>query len=107
MEKMNIGGTISHIEKRLDAHDSAFDSLAERNVEAEIENILDRLAVRMYDEGQLDKPSLLGRQVAVVNIREAQEAMSDLIESAKQEAYKQGYIDAGIKALTEQSKESE
>ena len=72
-----------------------------------LEHILGRLAVRMYDEGQLDKPSLLGRQVAVVNIREAQEAMSDLIESAKQEAYKQGYIDAGIKALTEQSKESE
>lgn len=32
-----------------------------QSVESEIENILDRLAVRMYDEGQLDKPSLMGR----------------------------------------------
>ena len=42
------------------------------NLEAETENILDRLAVRMYDEGQLDKPSLMGRQVAIVNINERQ-----------------------------------
>jgi len=34
-------------------------------------------------------------------------ALARLIDSAKQEAYKQGYIDAGIKALTEQLKESE
>ena len=39
--------------------------------------------------------------------RDARKEVQDLIESAKQEAYKQGYIDAGIKALTEQSKESE
>ncbi len=32
--------------------------------------------------------------------------LTDLIDSAKREAYKQGYIDAGIKALTEQSEES-
>lgn len=32
--------------------------------------------------------------------------VNKLIDSAKREAYKQGYIDAGIKALTEQSEES-
>lgn len=32
--------------------------------------------------------------------------LKHLIDSAKREAYKQGYIDAGIKALTEQSEES-
>lgn len=32
--------------------------------------------------------------------------LTALIDSAKREAYKQGYIDAGIKALTEQSEES-
>lgn len=40
-----------------------------------IDKILDRLAVRMYDEGQLDKPSLIGRQVAIVNINEAKQAI--------------------------------
>ncbi len=35
------------------------------------------------------------------------QAIQALIDSAKQEAYKQGYIDAGIKALTEQSEESD
>lgn len=49
------------------------------NVEAEIENILDRLAVRMYDEGQLDKPSLMGRQVAIVNINEAKAQLNQLL----------------------------
>lgn len=32
--------------------------------------------------------------------------LTQLIDSAKREGYKQGYIDAGIKALTEQSEES-
>lgn len=100
--KMNIEGTISHIEKRLDAHDSAFDSLAERNVEAEIENILDRLAVRMYDEGQLDKPSLMGRQVAIVKINEAKAQLTAIIDTATREAYKEGYILGGIDVLTKQ-----
>lgn len=57
-----------------------------QSVESEIENILDRLAVRMYDEGQLDKPSLMGRQVAIVNISEAKAMLTDLINSAKREA---------------------
>ena len=89
--KINIEGTISHIEKRLDAHDSAFDSLAERNVEAEIENILDRLAVRMYDEGQLDKPSLMGRQVAIVNINEAKAQLNQLLIKAELKGFLTAY----------------
>lgn len=50
-------------------------------LEEKIENILDRLAVRMYDEGQLDKPSLLGRSVATVNINNAKEQLLALIEA--------------------------
>lgn len=56
-----------------------------QSVESEIENILDRLAVRMYDEGQLDKPSLMGRQVAIVNMGEAKAMLTTLIDSAKRE----------------------
>ena len=37
---------------------------------------------------------------------ELKRQLTELIDSAKREAYKQGYIDAGIKALTEQSEES-
>lgn len=50
-----------------------------------LEEILDRLAVRMYDEGQLDKPSLMGRQVAIANINEAKAQIQVLIDSAKRE----------------------
>ena len=50
-----------------------------------LEHILDRLAVRMYDEGQLDKPSLMGRQVAITNINEAKAQIMHLIDSAKRE----------------------
>lgn len=50
-----------------------------------LEEILDRLAVRMYDEGQLDKPSLMGRQVAIANINETKAQIQVLINSAKRE----------------------
>lgn len=50
------------------------DKISER-----LEQILDRLAVRMYDEGQLDKPSLMGRQVAIVNINEAHAKITQLL----------------------------
>lgn len=61
------------------------------NVEAEIENILDRLAVRMYDEGQLDKPSLMGRQVAIVNINEAKAQLKQLLIKAELKGFLTGY----------------
>lgn len=48
-----------------------------------IDKILDRLAVRMYDEGQLDKPSLIGRQVAIVNINEAKQAIQQELLKAR------------------------
>ena len=49
------------------------------DIQEKIEHILDRLAVRMYDEGQLDKPSLVGRQVAIVNINEAKAKITQLL----------------------------
>lgn len=52
------------------------------SVDDELEKILDRLAVRMYSEGQLDKPSLMGRQVAIVNINEAKSKINRLILEA-------------------------
>ena len=55
------------------------------STQEKLEEILDRLAVRMYDEGQLDKPSLMGRQVAIVNINEAKAQIQVLIDSAKRE----------------------
>ena len=72
------------------------------STQEKLENILDRLAVRMYDEGQLDKPSLMGRQVAITNINEAKAQIMHLIDSAKREAYKEGYILGGIDVLTKQ-----
>ena len=53
------------------------------SVDDELEKILDRLAVRMYSEGQLDKPSLMGRQVAIVNINEAKSKINRLIVEAR------------------------
>lgn len=55
------------------------------STQEKLEEILDRLAVRMYDEGQLDKPSLMGRQVAIANINEAKAQIQVLIDSAKRE----------------------
>jgi hypothetical protein len=55
------------------------------DIQEKLEHILDRLAVRMYDEGQLDKPSLMGRQVAITNINEAKAQIMHLIDSAKRE----------------------
>lgn len=57
----------------------------------ELDHILDRLAVRMYDEGQLDKPSLLGRQVAVVNIRKAKRAITTLLLEAELKGFMVGF----------------
>lgn len=54
-------------------------SMQEQYSQDELDNILDRLAVRMYDEGQLDKPSLMGRQVAIVNINEAKAQLNQLL----------------------------
>lgn len=62
-----------------------------QSVESEIENILDRLAVRMYDEGQLDKPSLMGRQVAIVNINEAKAQLKQLLIKAELKGFLTGY----------------
>lgn len=53
------------------------------STQEKLENILDRLAVRMYDEGQLDKPSLMGGQVAIVNIQKAKESILALLVEAE------------------------
>ena len=53
------------------------------DTQEKLEHILDRLAVRMYDEGQLDKPSLMGRQVAITNINEAKAQRNKLRKGEK------------------------
>lgn len=64
------------------------------SVDDELEKILDRLAVRMYDEGQLDKPSLMGRQVAIVNINEAKAKINRLIAGAEENGILKGLYQA-------------
>ena len=56
-----------------------------------LEHILGRLAVRMYDEGQLDKPSLVGRQVAIVNINEAKAKITQLLLEESNQRIKRIY----------------
>jgi len=66
-------------------------SMQEQYSQDELDNILDRLAVRMYDEGQLDKPSLMGRQVATVRIREAKKAILALLVEAELKGFMVGF----------------
>ena len=61
------------------------------DIQEKIEHILDRLAVRMYDEGQLDKPSLVGRQVAIVNINEAKAKITQLLLEESNQRIKRIY----------------
>ena len=61
------------------------------DTQEKLEHILDRLAVRMYDEGQLDKPSLVGRQVAIVNINEAKAKITQLLLEESNQRIKRIY----------------
>ena len=78
------------------------------NTQEKLEEILDNLGERyIMVEHRLIHQGMPESNGKHKELEHAKTKISHLIESAKREAYKQGYIDAGIKALTEQSKESE
>ena len=70
--------------------------------EQEVINILEHW-VRTHSAYDKNNPS----ENLVIKRNESVEKLLQLIDSATREAYKQGYIDAGIKAITEQSGEHE